>query len=631
MMRGSSRDGAATVRAVARSPLVLAGGGLAAAFYALPRGGWLQALLFSVAPLVAACLLAWRLKREGLLLARPWVFLLAGAGLYAVATPFWSLLPLVTGRDLPFPSVLDAIYFTSYVLSAVFLTDLIRYRHRTSEDAVRGALVALIDAGLFALAGVALLWPAVISLADPDTVGLQQLVVLGYPLLTAVLLGLVARLAITGGKQRSPALGLLLVWAAAELAGDILYGYLSATGGFFRGHPISVAWLVSYAALGTLAVHPGLVRLTRAEASLPLSGWRLAVPLGAVLVPGGVALVGDSALVNLVALVAVGLLLARSWLLSGDLAEQRRLAHELVVLSRRFEHQSLHDPLTGLANRSLFTEQLHAARAAHERHDRGLAVLMVDLDGFKLVNDRHGHHAGDQVLVEITERLRRCVRVSDTLARLGGDEFAIVLPETDLGEARTIAGRIHQQLAVPLEVDDGTVAIAASIGIAVASSGRKSADTLLREADIAMYAAKTSGAARTELYRPGLEHDDHVVLPDVATRAAGAWASYIRELRSEIADRKDVGRISIKSRAPASVHRTLEQVLRAIDDLDPHATSARLTLVGRQAIEEFVFHQTAVQHWADALAAEAELTARRTPEADRFWREFEARVLPPES
>lgn len=190
--------------------------------------------------------------------------------------------------------------------------------------------------------------------------------------------------------------------------------------------------------------------------------------------------------------VAVGvvLLLSRVWRLSSDLAEQRRLAADPSELSRRFEHQSLHDPLTGLANRSLFTEQLQHAWAAQERHGRGLALLILDLDGFKVVNDRYGHHTGDQVLIEVAHRLQRCTRASDTLARVGGDEFALVLPGTDLREAQTIARRIHERLAPPVLVGGRTLAVAASIGIARPTSRSQDLDALVRRADAAMYTIK---------------------------------------------------------------------------------------------------------------------------------------------
>lgn len=178
-----------------------------------------------------------------------------------------------------------------------------------------------------------------------------------------------------------------------------------------------------------------------------------------------------------------------------DITERRALEAEI-------EYRAFHDGLTGLANRSLFMDRLEHALVARDRSNITTTVLYADLDGFKAVNDRHGHHAGDQLLVEAARRLRRCARDSDTLARLGGDEFGMILPEATVDEARKIAERIHRELAVPLMVGDEPQRIALSIGIAQATG--QGCDELLREADTAMYAAKAAGKGRHETYVPGI-------------------------------------------------------------------------------------------------------------------------------
>jgi diguanylate cyclase (GGDEF)-like protein len=180
----------------------------------------------------------------------------------------------------------------------------------------------------------------------------------------------------------------------------------------------------------------------------------------------------------------------------------RATAREREVLEERLRHQALHDPLTGLANRALLASHLETALARARRHDRRLAVLLVDLDGFKFLNDRVGHSQGDRVLMVVADRLRLQIRPTDTVARLGGDEFGVLLEEIDEAEsAVTVARRIRRALEQPMEVEERELQVRASVGIAVSEAGREPVDELLRNADVAMYAAKTRGKGRHEVFR----------------------------------------------------------------------------------------------------------------------------------
>jgi diguanylate cyclase (GGDEF)-like protein len=598
---------------------------VAIVYLLLPPGGLAQATLFVTLALTATGLLAHRLAREGLLATAPWGLVVAATGLHAAATAVWWLAPLVTGEDLSFPSPLEAVYFAGYGFGIAFLAGVVRARYRDSRDALRATAVALIDAAILAMAAIALAWPSMIgpNLDDPDLTGLTEGAAVGHPLLTAVMVGLIVRLLISARGARSPAAWLLLLWAGADLGGAVAYGYLTAAGDPVQGHPGSLAWLVSHVALAALARHPDLPRLAEGDSTLPLAGWRLWLPLGAVLVPGVSALVTGSVLLQLLAGAGMLLVIARLRLMSGDLAEQRRLAEELATTTRELEYLALHDPLTGLANRALFAEQLDQAWAQHRRHARGLSVLALDLDGFKRVNDTYGHSAGDHLLVEAARRLQRTVRDGDTVARLGGDEFTVLLPEASSAEAEVIAERIRTELTAPLEVAGEPLTIATSIGIAEALDRHAHPEELLREADAALYAAKAAGKGRHEVYAPGLERATSVTLDGVAPHEAKAWADYMRELRLEIADRKLTGVIAGRTRAPENIHRTFQRVLVAIDHLQDGATTATLILPARRDVEEFVFHQTAVHHWADALVARGELTVDRPADADRFWSQLE--------
>jgi diguanylate cyclase (GGDEF)-like protein len=164
------------------------------------------------------------------------------------------------------------------------------------------------------------------------------------------------------------------------------------------------------------------------------------------------------------------------------------------VLEAQLVHRSLHDPLTGLPNRILFGDRLrHALLRGHREHTP-TCVLIIDLDGFKAINDAYGHPIGDLALVAFAERLRSVLRASDTAARLGGDEFSIVCENTDRPDAEVLADRLRASVAEPMSLAGTIVELGMSIGIGWAPGGtppEESIDGVIREADDAMYADKT--------------------------------------------------------------------------------------------------------------------------------------------
>ena len=160
-------------------------------------------------------------------------------------------------------------------------------------------------------------------------------------------------------------------------------------------------------------------------------------------------------------------------------------------------YQALHDNLTGLANRSLLMEQLEREVALGLRQGSSFALLYIDLDDFKPVNDQLGHAAGDALLLEVAQRLRQCMRESDMVCRQGGDEFVVLVPQAGTAsELNRLAGKLQQQLSLPFTLPERTVRISASIGIARFPEHGRSADALLRAADEAMYRAKEAGGDR---------------------------------------------------------------------------------------------------------------------------------------
>jgi diguanylate cyclase (GGDEF)-like protein/PAS domain S-box-containing protein len=173
-------------------------------------------------------------------------------------------------------------------------------------------------------------------------------------------------------------------------------------------------------------------------------------------------------------------------------------------LEQQLRHQAFHDDLTGLANRALFADRVDHALTRLARRSSSLAVLFIDLDDFKTVNDSLGHHVGDELLREVADRLRQALREVDTAARLGGDEFAVLLEDTDQDGALRVADRLLEALHARFPIGRRQLTVGASIGVAVAGR-RESVFEILRNADVAMYQAKEAGKGRVTVFRKGMQ------------------------------------------------------------------------------------------------------------------------------
>ncbi len=187
-----------------------------------------------------------------------------------------------------------------------------------------------------------------------------------------------------------------------------------------------------------------------------------------------------------------------------DVTERKQFEEQL-------QHQAFHDPITNLANRALFRDRVLHAIERQERDRKPIAVLFMDIDDFKTINDSLGHAAGDGLLLEVGDRLKKALRAADTAARLGGDEFAILLEDGGEGiQAADVAERIMQMLEEPFVLDGKEVFVRASVGIAVseqaAGTGEEAAEALMRNADVAMYMAKEKGKGRYQVFEPAM-HD----------------------------------------------------------------------------------------------------------------------------
>lgn len=406
--------------------------------------------------------------------------------------------------------------------------------------------------------------------------------------------------------DREAAAAWLLPVGLALLATSMLLavtGDLSEELGLLRpASATGVAGLLLAAAGAVWSLRPGAGRAGSGDE--PEAASALLVP--AFVLPGALLLLGAAltgARIDTVGPVllaaAVALALLRSQLLlNAGLERAARLAED----QARWQHQAFHDPLTGLANRQLLTDRLEHALAVHRRSGRSLALLFCDLDGFKAVNDAHGHDGGDTVLRTAAERLSECLRPTDTAARLGGDEFAILLDDSDHPEV--VVGRLRARAREPIQLPGGSIQVGMSIGTAVVAAHDRTPDAqeLLRRADAAMYEGKRRARAVTNDPAPA---PPAVSPPDVHGADPAAF------LRAALVDDLAAGRLKVVYQPVVHPATGVVAGLEALARWDfagvpvPPPTFVRLAgQAGRAAaLTDLVLERAATQlrRWSDAL------------------------------
>jgi diguanylate cyclase len=436
---------------------------------------------------------------------RPWVTLAAGLALTTAGDWTWVMLDRAYGIE-PFPSVADVFYLGGMGLVALAVLWLAKGRIPGGDRA------SLLDALIVAVGVGMLSWVFVMApiVADASQSFGEIAVALAYPLLDIALLGVLVRLVLQPGGQPM-SLRLLIGALVAFLASDFPYAVMSLTGSYETGNIVDLGWMVGAVLWGCAALHPTMLSIAdpveRSSAD-QFSALRLLLLVAASLMGPAVLVYqwvnGEEIDVPVIAAGCVSIFLLVIMRLGtvvdalrATLDERRSLEHEL-------ERRALHDPLTGLANRTLFHDRLGRALA---RRSGSVAVMFLDLDDFKTVNDAYGHAAGDKVLRAVADALRGAVRAEDTVARLGGDEFAVLLDDSpDRYEAALVAGRLLGAVQVPVHLAGYQHAIGVSIGISLGNGGDASAETLMRDADIAMYVAKGQGKGTFTVFEPTEHH-----------------------------------------------------------------------------------------------------------------------------
>ncbi|MXP52211.1 EAL domain-containing protein [Pantoea sp. Seng] len=203
-------------------------------------------------------------------------------------------------------------------------------------------------------------------------------------------------------------------------------------------------------------------------------------------------MLGPSTLLSVLLITLLCLFMVRRiWTSSLNLSQSLL---KLGASEAQAQHLAFHDVLTGLPNRALVEDRLTQALAASARHDQRVALLLLDLDRFKNINDTYGHHAGDELIIEVARRLTHILRASDTVGRIGGDEFIVMMPDVDnIGQVQALAKRIISELSEAYELQGSEVWVGVSIGLALAPKDGIDRMKLMRKADIALYEAKNSG------------------------------------------------------------------------------------------------------------------------------------------
>ncbi|BCJ40745.1 hypothetical protein GCM10010168_72670 [Actinoplanes ianthinogenes] len=431
---------------------------------------WIYVLVNSTAP--AAVWLG--LRRHAPQRRNGWL-VIAGGLLFSAAGDIVFAVHTARGGDPPFPPVADVLYLIGHLTIAA----------GTAMLASRAGRTAFVDSAVILAPLASIAWILVVQPAE--TVGgslAARFFAVAAPINTLLVVYCALALAL-GVELRTPGVRWLLTGLVAWFVSDALYTHQGLAGTYTEGGLIDLGWMAMPILIGTAGLHPSMVVTTPRRSTVNvLTLTRALILFAAALVLPTLHLLWDPdpdvALIVGAAL-SMGLVAFR---LTGPI-------HELAW-------RAGHDPLTRLVNRSLLMDRLAMALSAlpADRSAR-LGLLFCDLDHFKDVNDSLGHDAGDQLLIEISTRLRGAVRDSDVVCRLGGDEFVILMPDTTEEQAVAIAERVTTDLGRPMRLADGTEFFASlSIGLRTTGNPDADPDVLMQDADTAMYQAKAAGRGR---------------------------------------------------------------------------------------------------------------------------------------
>jgi diguanylate cyclase (GGDEF)-like protein len=427
-----------------------------------------------------------------------WYLLAVAMGLWVIGDGIYNALTIFH-PNFSYPSPADPFFLLAY---PVFGAGLILVQKKRTRGTRSGVMV---EAAIITFAASLVSWIFLMRpyLADPKATLMAKIVSISYPVADLFLLGVIIPM-IGGVRRRSMSSRFLMTWVTLLLATDVIYSIMIIHGSYVFGSWIDSGWMIGYVLLGAAALHPSMTGAGKESeaAAKQRSIGRARLALLAVATLSAPAVIvfeaverdwSDVMVTALGSLILGFLILVRLTSLVREADARRR---ELDDALEQISFQALHDPLTKLANRTLFNDRIEHASARVQRKESTFAVLLLDLDDFKAVNDGMGHAVGDVLLREVAGRLQAATRESDTVARLGGDEFAVLIEDLEGGErAHRVAERILLELEAPILVGGRKVLQKASVGIAVLDPTKEASDTL-RHADVAMYSAKRVGKGR---------------------------------------------------------------------------------------------------------------------------------------
>jgi diguanylate cyclase (GGDEF)-like protein len=476
---------------------------------------------------------------------RAWQIIAIAQAVFALGDLIWAVYEVGLGLD-PYPSAADIFYILYYPLFFAGIV-LLSTRGFSPEEWVRKGL----DVGTALITSILIFWTLLIgpiAAANSTEPVLVQILAIAYPVGDLLLIWALLTILLTQHKLRNSTPVILISLALLVLIStDMIYSFQSLVGDYVSGSLLDLGWIAATLLTGIAAARQcQKARETPEEEKLSTisekpSGWaRLPTHIPYVFMIFSFLLLIRRYYVEmpisfLTLALAVGsinlLILFRQMM---TLIENRRLFNQLSFTMHQLQNQAgeleksnqellieinerkraerqlvydgLHDNLTGLPNRLLFIDRLERAiQETIQEKDEAYSVLFLDLDDFKVKNESLGHTLGDQLLILFCERLKSCLRYSDTIARMGGDEFVILLSNTREEQASIhIAGRIQDALRRPFDLGGNQVVTTTSIGIVPHLAGYTHPEELLRDADIALYHAKTLGKARYAVFTPGL-------------------------------------------------------------------------------------------------------------------------------
>ena len=453
-------------------------------------------LVLTVLALAAAISTALAARAAQGRLRTAWTALSLGFAAFATGEIIWTFYEL-TGHTTPFPSPADAAFLLFPVGACVGLLLFPAERNAGSRGRV------LIDGVIVAGSLFLISWVTVLERLyhQPATNQLNFVISFAYPVTDLLILTVSAVVLVRAAVQQRLVLTLLTLGLACIALADSGYAYQTAIGQYASGNVVDIGWAAGLLFV-TIAATAGRQATTAEDGSPEPLGWApILLPyapllLAAVVIAAQPLTIVFTGPVEVVAALLVVMVMIRQVL---AVRENRQLLSAVA-------EQALHDPLTGLANRALFNLRLADAMEVRGRHGAAVAVVTLDLNDFKMVNDALGHPVGDALLIGVADRLIDTVGPDDTVARVGGDEFSVVLTGS-ADAAHLVANRLVEAFEAPFMLKGHELSMRPSFGLAIAEpdGADVSDEELLRRADTAMYSAKRSRLPGVQTYSPEMQ------------------------------------------------------------------------------------------------------------------------------